>query len=196
MFACLGVAAAHPTRVAVSPVPKPRRGAVPWPAPPDPLVLARRAGLKPERREMLAYHVHSHLDVFVNGKPVRVPAGLGINIADPGVKRFELPDGSVAYGGIQLCSAPCISPLHTHDDTGVIHTETSTPRPNRLSQLFTEWGVRLSRKCVGGYCRPGSIQWYVNGKRFLGNPRDMLLSDRKEIALVIGTPPKHIPTRF
>ena len=30
--------------------------------------------------------MHAHLDVFVNGKPVTVPAGIGINIHDPGVQ--------------------------------------------------------------------------------------------------------------
>jgi hypothetical protein len=187
---------AQAVRTSVAAAPKPKTGAAPWPAPSDPLVRARRAGLTPERKETLIYHVHAHLDVFVNQKVMRVPAGIGINIADPGVRRFKEPNGSIAYGGIELCAKPCISPLHTHDATGVIHTETATPRPNRLSQFFTEWGVRLGRTCVGGYCRPTSIGWYVNGKRFSGNPRDILLTDKKEIALVIGTPPKKIPASY
>jgi hypothetical protein len=33
----------------------------------------------------------------------------------------------------------------------------------------------------------------VNGKRCSGDPRATLLTDRKEIAIVIGTPPKKIP---
>lgn len=37
--------------------------------------------------------------------------------------------------------APCISPLHTHDTTGSLHTESATAVPNRLGQFFTEWGV-------------------------------------------------------
>ena len=176
--------------------PKPRTTPAPWPAPPDPLVRARQAGLAPERKETLIYHVHAHLDVFVNRKVIVVPAGIGINIADPGVRRFKDPDGSVAYGGIKLCAKPCISPLHTHDNTGVIHTETATPRPNKLSQFFTEWGVRLSRTCVGGYCSPTRVRWYVNGKQFSGNPRDILLTDKKEIALVVGRPPKKIPASY
>src|SRR4051794_32473983 len=63
--------------------PTPAKDAPPWPAPPDPLRRARAAGLTPERREQLAYHVHAHLDVFVNGRVVRVPAGIGIEIGDP-----------------------------------------------------------------------------------------------------------------
>ena len=192
----VGVTVAQSADTAVASAPKPRTTPAPWPAPPDPLIRARQAGLTPERKETLIYHVHAHLDVFVNRKVIRVPAGIGINIADPGVRRFKEPNGSVAYGGIELCAKPCISPLHTHDNTGVIHTETRTPRPNRLSQFFTEWGVRLSRACVGGYCNPTPIRWYVNGKRFSGNPRDILLTDKKEIALVIGTPPTKIPASY
>jgi hypothetical protein len=98
----------------------------PWPAPANPLELTRAAGLTPDGKETLIHHVHSHRDVFVNRRAVRVPAGIGINIRDPGVKVFKAPDGSRAYGGIRLCRAPCISPLHTHDDTGI--TTLNPPR--------------------------------------------------------------------
>jgi hypothetical protein len=191
----LGAAAAGAVAAAtpVEPAPKPAHGAAPWPAPSDPLRLTLAAGLRPERRETLIHHVHSHLDVFVNGNRVVVPAGIGINIEDRGVKTFPLPDGSTAYGGIQLCAQPCISPLHTHDNTGILHTESASAVPNRLGQFFTEWGVRLGRGCVGGYCRPASIEFYVDGKRYGGDPRAILLTDKKEIAIVIGTPPKKIP---
>lgn len=178
----------------IKPAPKPAHDAAPWPAPADPMRLTRAAGLRPEPREQLAYHVHAHLDVFVNGKHVTVPAGIGINIKDPDVHTFtDTPDGSKAYGGIDLCKQPCISPLHTHDNRGVLHTESASPKPNRLGQFFTEWHVRLGRNCVGGYCKPDNIQFYVNGKPYTGNPREITLSNHKEIAIVIGTPPKKIP---
>src|SRR3954447_660684 len=176
--------------------PPPAKDAAPWPAPPNPLVTTRAAGLVPERREQLQYHVHAHLDVFVNGRPVPVPAGLGINISDPGVHSGPDPTGSGnSYGGIQLCAKPCISPLHTHDATGVLHTESATVTPNRLGQLFTEWGVRLTPECVGGYCTPKApVAFFVNGKRYTGNPNAIGLADQSEIAVVIGRPPATIPT--
>ena len=177
----------------VSPAPKPAHGAAPWPAPAGALRLTATAGLRPERKETLTHHVHAHLDVFVNGKHLVVPAGIGINIKDPGVMTVSDPDGSKAYGGIELCAKPCISPLHTHDRTGILHTESASAVPNRLGQFFTEWGVRLSRSCVGGYCRPSDIEFFVDGEPYRGDPRAILLTDRKEIAIVIGTPPKKIP---
>ena len=125
-----------------------------WRAPQDPLERTVAAGLEPERKEFLIHHVHAHLDVFVDGEPIAVPAGIGINIDDPEVQRFKDPDGSVGYGGIKRCRKPCISPLHTHDGTGIIHTESASPEPNRLGQFFTEWGVRLSDSCVGELLQP------------------------------------------
>jgi hypothetical protein len=179
------VSTAHPATGANAPS---------WPAPPDPLQLTVAAGLKPEPFETLIHHVHAHLDVFVNGAAVRVPAGIGINIHDPGVHSSPLADGTMAYGGIQRCAQPCISPLHTHDDSGILHTESSSPVPNRLGQFFIEWGVRLTPACVGSYCRPTSIKVFVDGQPFAGDPRTIQLTDRKEIAVVIGIPPKTIPS--
>jgi hypothetical protein len=164
-----------------------------WPAPQDPLEQTVAAGLEPERKEFLIHHVHAHLDVFIDGEPIAVPAGIGINIDDPEVRRFEEPGGSVGYGGIKRCRKPCISPLHTHDGTGIIHTESATPEPNTLGQFFTEWGVRLTESCVGEYCGPEPIAFYVNGEPYAEDPRAIELTDRKEIAIVIGTSPPEIP---
>ena len=168
--------------------------AVPWPAPPDPMKLAVEAGLTPGPQEYGTNHVHAHLDVFIDGRPITVPAGIGINIDDPKVRRFDEPDGSVAYGGITMCDQPCISPLHTHDPNGIIHTESATPGANTLGQFFTEWAVPLSETCVGEHCSPESIAVYVNGQPYTGDPRAIELTDHKEIAIVIGTPPAQIPS--
>jgi len=165
-----------------------------WPAPSDPISRTVAAGLKPEVKESLTFHVHAHLDVFVDGTPITVPAGIGININDPGVQRFtDTPDGSAAYGGIKRCRKPCISPLHTHDTTGILHTESATRVPNTLGQFFTEWSVRLSPSCVAGYCRPKPVAFYVNGTLYTRDPRGIQLTDHKEIAVVIGTAPAQIP---
>ena len=182
----------------VEPAATPTTGAVPWPAPPDPLQLARDAGFVPKTKEFFDYHVHAHLDVFVNGEPVLVPPGLGIDIENPAVHHGELEDGSDTYGGIDPpCKQPCISPLHTHDNTGVLHTEAARSTPNHLGQLFTEWAVPLDENCVGGYCRPGtSVLIYVDGAVYDGDPAAIELTDRKEIAIVIGTPPEKIPASF
>jgi hypothetical protein len=153
-----------------------------------------QAGLKPQPKEFLTNHVHAHLDVFVDGKPVTVPPGIGIKIDNPAVRRFDEPDGSVAYGGIDFCNEACISPLHTHDVSGILHTESASPEPNTLGEFFTEWGVRFTKQCIGGYCTPATkLSVYVDGKKQTGGWKSITLENGREIAVVIGTPPKRIP---
>jgi hypothetical protein len=166
----------------------------PWPAPSNPLELAQKAGLVLENKEFLLYHVHAHLDVFLNGSKVLVPAGIGINTKDPGVQTGPGP----SYGGIKMCDQPCISPLHTHTIDGVLHTESKKATPNTLGQFFIEWDVKLDANCVGEYCKPATpIKIYVDGALYSGNPADIQLTDKKEIAIVIGTAPAGgIPKEF
>lgn len=163
-----------------------------WPAPPNPMALTVKAGLVPERAEFLEYHVHAHLDVFLNGEPMTVPAGIGIDTKNPAV----ISDGQ-GVGLEQECEKPCISPLHTHATDGVLHTETKTPQPNNLGQFFVEWDVRLDSSCFGEYCDP-ETSWaiYIDGEVYEGDPREIELSDGREIAVVIGTPPDEIPSEF
>ena len=176
------------------PVASAAQATVLWSAPSDPLERTVAAGLEPETKESPLNHVHAHLDVFVDGKPIVVPAGIGIDTAHEDVRRFDEPDGSVSYGGISECATPCISPLHTHFASGILHTESATPEPNTLGEFFIEWGVTLSDSCVGEYCDPTPIAVYVNGEPYEGDPAAIELSDQKEIAIVIGTPPAQIPS--
>jgi hypothetical protein len=175
----------------------PATGAAPWPLPADPMGLARKAGLTPEPAERLQYHVHAHLDVFVNGTRVEVPAGIGIDTTNPAVSKFNLDGGKVGWGLKSECSGPCISPLHTHDPSGIIHTESATPTPNVLGQFFTQWNVALDANCVGGYCKPkDAISLYVDGAPSASDPTKIELADGREIAIVIGSPPAIIPSKF
>jgi len=161
-----------------------------WATPPNQMELARKAGLTPERAEGLEYHVHAHLDIFLNGKRIAVPGGIGIDITDPAV----VGDDALGFGLERECDEACISPLHTHQPDGVLHTETTTPQPNTLGQFFTEWNVHLDGVCVGDYCDDVTI--YVNGHLYDGDPREIELSDGKEIAIVIGSAPDSIPSEF
>ena len=179
-----------------SPAPLPAGGAPPWQAPSDPMARTVAAGLKPECKEFFAVHSHAHLDIFVNGEPVEVPAAIGIDITDPGVKRFE-DLGGISYGGIELCDKRCISPLHTHDTTGVLHTEAPENEANTLGEFFVEWGVRLDERCVGGFCDPEApIFVYVDGERYEGDPAGIGLENLREIAIVIGSFPSEVPSTY
>ena len=166
-----------------------------WTRPSDPMGLARQAGLTPDVREYGDFHLHAHLDVFVDGRAAVVPGGIGIETTDPAVQK----SGEHQFGGIPAtgCAQVCISPLHTHDADGVIHIEAKSEAQFTLGQFFTEMAVRLDASCVDEYCSPGTpVVVYVNGQAQSGNPADIVLRDLQEIAIVIGTPPAQIPDSF
>jgi hypothetical protein len=150
-----------------------RRTKAPWP--PEYEFLADRLlplGLNPLPQEGVATHIHAHLDIFVDGKRVAVPAQIGIN---PGANYF--------------------TELHTHDTRGVIHVE--SPEENdefTLGQFFGEWAVFLDSRCVGAYCN--GLKWYVNGTRQTGNPAGLVLKSHQEIAIIVGKPPVEIPSSY
>jgi hypothetical protein len=127
-------------------------------------------GLSALSQEQLAFHIHQHLDIFVDGKRVSVPQFIGINDS--------------AY----------ITELHTHSTDGIVHVESARKVDYTLGQFFAEWGVFLNGRCAGGYCN--GLKWYVNGVRKFGNPQKLVLKNHEEIAIVIGKPPKKIPATF
>ena len=121
-------------------------------------------------QEQLAFHIHQHLDLYVNGKKVVVPAGVGFT-----------PDGKVTE-------------LHTHDSTGLLHVESPVDRPYSLGQFFGEWGVRLSGNRIGD--SRGKVDWWVDGKKRPGNPALLELKPHQEIVVVLGTPPTALPRSY
>jgi hypothetical protein len=169
-------------------------GPAPWPFPDHEIERTVAAGVPVYPSESLFYHVHAHLDVFVDGAPVIVPAGLGTSETLP---RTKYQGHDIVSAPRHPCAQPCIAALPTHDDTGVLHTESDKQRTNTLGEVFGEWGVRFDGTCVGGYCSPQTpIAIYVNGTKVTTDPRQIALTDGKEIALVIGTPPATIPKSF
>jgi hypothetical protein len=118
----------------------------------------------------LVLHFHTHIDIFVDGKKVKVPALVGIN---PG--------------------AGYLTELHTHDDRGVIHIEAQKSRPFTLGQFFAEWAVYLDAHSIGGY---SGMNWYLNGKQQTGNPQTLVFKPHQEIAFVVGKAPAKIPSSF
>lgn len=139
----------------------------PWSVPADPTARVQAAGLPMLGAEGTVEHIHAHLDVIVDGKPVAVPAEIGIDEAGGG-----------------------ISPLHTHDTTGVLHVESPVKADFSLGQFFTEWQVALSQNQLGGLTAGDGkvLRAYVNGTPYAGDPAGIVLHAHDEIALVYGTP--------
>jgi hypothetical protein len=136
-----------------------------WSTPADATSAVEAAGLPMLGAEGSVEHIHAHLDILVDGKSVMVPALIGI---DEQHQR--------------------ISPLHTHDTTGVIHIESPQRTDFTLGQFLTEWQLSASADHLGGL-KAGSDQTlaaYVNGKKTSGDPAAIVLHAHDEIALVYG----------
>ncbi len=145
----------------------------PWPNPDQVDARIKAAGLESAPTESLVVHYHSHLDIFVNGRSEPVAASIGRE------------DQSL------------FSPLHTHATSGMIHIEAPSAQRITLRELFTEWGVRLTNKCIGGYCRAQTpIKAYIDGKAYSGRIAKIVLKKGEEIALVIGSKPAQVPSTW
>jgi hypothetical protein len=170
--------ASSPCQLVGAPAVVPRTTAAPWPLPQDPVGGMELGGLTPLIGATLAFHVHAHLTVIVNGAAVTVPAGIGLG--EP-----------VDLGGGFIDSADgVVSPLHTHGDDGILHVEAETaPFSLTLGEFFDEWQVRLTSTCVGGYCNGGgrTVRAYVGGVQ-VSSPRSIVLTDHADVVLVFGLP--------
>ncbi len=184
--------------VAPAPPPlRPRATPAPWPPPAYALSRIAAAHLLPVLGGLVR-HDHVHLDVVVDGRRVVVPAGIGL--AEP------VDDGPCRPATIGDCGAGdfytarvAVSPLHTHSASGIIHIESDRHAVYTLGQFFDEWGVRLTGRCLGGYCAGGGkeLRVYVNGRLAAGDPRAIVLGNRQEIAVVYGRPPfRSVPATY
>jgi hypothetical protein len=150
----------------------------PWPAPAPGEVpaLVAAAGLPLLQKEATDAHLHAHLDILVDGRAVPVPAEIGIG-------------------------AQALSPLHTHDATGVVHIEAPHAERFTVGQLFNERNVRLSRSCLGGLRadRGHQLRTFSNGAPVSGDPAQLASAAHEEIAIVYApidhpvTPPSSDP---
>jgi hypothetical protein len=116
--------------------------------------------------EQLTYHVHAHLSLYINGSPVTVPAGIGIDENNQ-----------------------CYYWLHTHDVTGVIHIEAPQPGTYTLGTFFRLWDQRFSQLGYPPQLNQ-STGWKVSidGKPYNGNFRDIALSAHMLITMAYNTP--------
>ncbi|HVB23953.1 MAG TPA: hypothetical protein VNG51_18600 [Ktedonobacteraceae bacterium] len=116
--------------------------------------------------EQLAYHIHSYLVIYINGKQSLLPANTGI-----------ASDGTCYYW------------LHTHDTTGVIHEESPDSRTFILGNFFDEWEQVFSSL---GYPSQldASTGWtvYVNGNLYKGNFRNIPLKAHTIITMAYNSP--------
>ncbi|HZO73462.1 MAG TPA: hypothetical protein VFB60_14780 [Ktedonobacteraceae bacterium] len=117
--------------------------------------------------EQLAFHIHAHLSIYINGSPVQVSQGVGI-----------AQDQSCFYW------------LHTHDSTGVIHIE--SPNPGAVYTLGTF--VHLWAEQFPELQYPSQLDltsgWvaYVNGQQYKGDFHKIPLTEHELITIAYNSP--------
>jgi hypothetical protein len=116
-------------------------------------------------------HIHAHLEVFVDGKQVPVPANIGIDEA-----------------------AQFLSPLHTHptapdNPAGTIHMEADQQYDFTVGQFMNVWGVKFSDSQIGSLKSKGDeqLQVYVNGQ-LAKDPVNTVMQEHDVIVIGYGKP--------
>jgi hypothetical protein len=123
------------------------------------------------------FHIHALLHVYVNGKPVTVPANIGL----------KEPTGP-------------FSPIHTHDTSGIVHMEADQEYPFTIGEFFAVWGVKFSNDQLGPYKSKGDekLSVYVNGKK-VSDPVNYVMKEHDVISVGYGKPgsfPTNPPANF
>jgi hypothetical protein len=132
-------------------------------------------GIQCQSNEQVAYHIHTHLSVYVNGALRPLPAGIGI--VNPVAQ--QTPNGAF-YEASQ-----CYYWLHVHAQDGVIHVEAPNRTTYTLGQFFGIWRQPLTATQVGP--AHGKVTAYVNGVRYTGDPAAIPLQSHEDVQVDVGT---------
>lgn len=155
---------------------RPQPGPTPSPGGPNPGVGDTASGgqgqdidgIKCQVGEQLAFHIHAHLAILVDGQPRLVSEQVGI------------PGGPF--------NPRCFYWLHTHDTSGMIHMEAPIQQQFTLGQFFDIWGQPLNRTNIAVYPVPnGDLTAYVDGQVWNGDPRDIPLKAHTQVVLELGS---------
>ncbi len=86
------------------------------------------------------FHIHTNLEIIINGQKQEIPTDVGINNG-------------------------CMNSLHTHDNSGKIHIESPEKRDFNLSDFFAVWNKTYNKNQILDYrADQNHIIWQtVNG---------------------------------
>lgn len=118
-----------------------RTGPPPWDAPRDAVSYIDKAGFERLPLDFSGPSPYTlHIAVTVDGRPVQVAAGIGID-------KLRAEQAAV----------------HTHGTDGLVWVEAKKADEHpSLAQFFTLWGVRYDANCLGDACR--DLEITVDGK--------------------------------
>ncbi|MHB8378320.1 MAG: hypothetical protein ACYDB2_00185 [Acidimicrobiales bacterium] len=130
-------------------------------------------------RESVKYHVHVHVAVYVKGKMLQLPGGIGIT-APRLLEKYS--KGKFYDVGLY----DCLYWLHTHVADGIVHVEAPAKQSFTLGEFFDIWNQPLTPSQVGP--ARGNVVVFENGKRLAGNPRLTPLLAQGVIQIDVGKP--------
>jgi len=106
----------------------------------------------------MAIHLHPELNIVMDNKSLTVPSNIGINSSlwnDHSLDKY----GMQAMPEMGMSS---MAPLHTHDDSGIIHVESSINRNYTLGEFLEVWGLKVDDKIVKATVDNRSITNFEN----------------------------------
>lgn len=78
------------------------------------------------------YHYHLQLNITINGDRIEIPANIGFETDESGETKF-------------------IHPIHTYDNSGRVHVETTKNTTAELGFFFDIWGKDFSKESILNY---------------------------------------------
>jgi hypothetical protein len=135
-------------------------------------------GIQCNAGEQTTYHHHVHLALFINGKNMAVP--LGVGMVPPAIVQNS------AQGPFAQGSNTCLFWLHVHAQDGIVHIESPSSKTYRLGNFFDIWHQPLSTTQIGS--NHGTVTATVDGKAWTGDPTQIPLTAYSQIVLNLGTP--------
>lgn len=105
------------------------------------------------------FHIHPHLQIIINGQNQVIPANVGI-------------------------VGNCLHPIHTHDDTGIIHVESPVKRDFTLADFFAVWNKSFNKDQILDYKADNqhTIKETVDGKE-VQDYENTVLQDKQQIVI-------------
>ena len=100
------------------------------------MVIVTGASITSHDDKLIVMHLHPLLNVMVNGESTTVPKNIGIDA-------LLHKDHSLDQYGTSRSA-----PLHTHDDSGTIHVESTVNRNYTFGEFLNIWGIDLKGKTL------------------------------------------------
>jgi hypothetical protein len=119
---------------------------------------------------------HAHVTILYQETPVPVPANIGVQ-------------------------SSCLYWVHTQDESGIVAVGLPKGQEKTqitLGQMFQVWGQPLTGQKVATLTvdRGQQVRVWVNGNRYHGDPRNIVLSSHKDITIQVGPPFQDPPPRY